>query len=53
MKYRNTKTGIIISAESPVCGEWEPVEKQAPVVHTEEPEKPVRKKTKKTARKAV
>ena len=40
MKYRNTKTGVIIDVQSELKGAWEPVEDPAP-------EKPA-KKTKKT-----
>ena len=55
MLYRNIKTGVIVSVPSPVCGDWEPVVKQAPVAVqaevTEEPtetkKKPVRRKRKK------
>lgn len=32
MLYRNIKTGQIISVESHVCGDWEPVNQQAPVL---------------------
>ena len=52
MLYRNTKSGAIVSVETPVCGNWEPVVKQAPVI-VEQPE-PVKKKApakKRTAKK--
>jgi len=38
MKYRNTKTGVIIDVPSELKGAWEPV--KAP-----EPKKPEKKKT--------
>lgn len=57
MLYRNIKTGVIVSVPSPVCGDWEPVVKQAPVAVqaevTEEPtemKKPVKRATKKKTR---
>lgn len=40
MKYRNTKTGIILTFSSPIIGEnWEPVEEKLPA-----PEKPTEKR---------
>lgn len=45
MLYRNTKTGVVISVNSPVSGEfWEPVEAEA----KPEPEKPKKTKAVKT-----
>lgn len=55
MLYRNIKSGAIVSVETPVCGDWEPVQKkqQAPVAAPEiEKKAPAKKKksVKKTAR---
>lgn len=47
MLYRNIKTGEIVSVTTPVTGNWEPVEKQAPVVIEEVQKTPVRKTTRK------
>ncbi|MBR2791079.1 MAG: hypothetical protein IKE12_00260 [Erysipelotrichaceae bacterium] len=50
MLYRNIKTGEIVSVATPVTGNWEPVEKQAPIVIEEElvqEKAPVRKTRKK------
>lgn len=47
MLYRNIKTGEIVSVATPVTGNWEPVEKQAPVVIEEVKKNPVRKTTRK------
>lgn len=41
MKYRNTKTGVVIDVKSVIGGKWEPVEQ-------EEPPKPKKKQSKKT-----
>ena len=54
MLYRNIKSGAIVNVSSPVCGDWEPVQKkQAPVAVPETEKKAPakkRKSTKKTAR---
>lgn len=53
MLYRNVKTGVIVSVPSPVCGDWEPVVKQAPVaVQAEVVEEPTETK-KKPAKRAA
>ena len=40
MRYRNTKTGVIIDIKGHISGQWEPVEPpQAPQPEAEKPKK--------------
>lgn len=44
MKYRNTKTGIVMEFTCPIKGEnWEPVNKPVPKKVPEKPKKAVKK----------
>lgn len=47
-KYQNTKTGVIITVESKIGGDWKLIEeiKQSPAI-AEKEEKPVKKAKKK------
>ena len=51
MLYRNTKTGATVSVTSPVCGDWEPVERQVPDKPAAEPEPEKKAPVKRTSRK--
>lgn len=51
MEYRNTKTGVVISANAVMAGNWEPIDKAEKAPAPAEPKKDTAPKRKGTAKK--